>query len=82
MKEISHVSVRQEKEEAVKRIEQYLINAAEQARWVTLIMIKLAPIDDKKILRNKDRDGLKMISTFITLNSIGFVSIELGQVTW
>lgn len=82
MKEISHVSVRQEKEEAVKRIEQYLINAAEQARWVTLIMIKLAPIDDKKILRNKGRDGLKMISTFITLNSIGFVSIELGQVTW
>lgn len=80
MKEISHVSVRQEKEEAVKRIEQYLINAAEQARWVTLIMIKLAPIDDKKILRNKGRDGLKMISTFITL--IGFVSIELGQVTW
>lgn len=74
--------MRQEKEEAVKRIEQYLINAAEQARWVTLIMIKLAPIDDKKILRNKDRDGLKMISTFITLNSIGFVSIELGQVTW
>lgn len=82
MKEISHVSVRQEKEEAVKRIEQYLINAAEQARWVTLIMIKLAPIDDKKMLRNKGRDGLKMISTFITLNSIGFVSIELGQVTW
>lgn len=82
MKEISHVSVRQEKEEAVKRIEQYLINAAEQARWVTLIMIKLAPIDDKKILGNKGRDGLKMISTFITLNSIGFVSIELGQVTW
>lgn len=82
MKEISHVSVRQEKEEAVKRIEQYLINAAEQARWVTLIMIKLALIDDKKILRNKGRDGLKMISTFITLNSIGFVSIELGQVTW
>lgn len=74
--------MRQEKEEAVKRIEQYLINAAEQARWVTLIMIKLAPIDDKKILRNKGRDGLKMISTFITLNSIGFVSIELGQVTW
>lgn len=74
--------MRQEKEEAVKRIEQYLINAAEQARWVTLIMIKLAPIDDKKILRNKGPDGLKMISTFITLNSIGFVSIELGQVTW
>lgn len=44
-----HVSVRQDKEEAVKRIEQYLIESAEKARWVALVIMLAHLIDDKNI---------------------------------